>query len=429
MLIGRPPVASRPTRALEQFPLQLAIAWLAGVGAPMLSLLTVFHMPNLAVEGVRNSIVAASGAVILATYLLRRVSSFPGVRAFRYVLPSYASAFGLAVAGMVALRLEYNRPFLLSSLVLSLLAAMLLSLYLQRRATRRYYLVPFGKTDLALETPDVDWIVMTRPEVPLEDAAVIVADLRHDHEDAWERMLADAAIRGHAVYHTKVLRESLTGRVSIEHLSENSFGSLLPNLAYARAKRTVDVLATLVMLPLIALPMLAIALAIRMEGGGPILFRQMRMGYRGEIFEMLKFRTMTDTARCAGSDGRDAAITAAGDQRITRLGRLLRRTRVDELPQFFNILRGDMSWIGPRPEAIALSRWYETEIPFYNYRHIVRPGISGWAQVSQGHVADLAAVTAKLSYDFYYIKNFSLWLDALIVLKTVKTMLSGFGAR
>src|SRR5690606_16681183 len=107
----------------------------------------------------------------------------------------------------------------------------------------------------------------------------------------------------------------------------------------------------------------------------------------------------------------------------------LRRSRIDELPQIYNILKGEMSWIGPRPEAEVLSQWYEAELPFYRYRHIVPPGITGWAQVNQGHVADLAEVNFKLHYDFYYIKNFSPWLDALIMFKTIQTVLSGFGSR
>jgi lipopolysaccharide/colanic/teichoic acid biosynthesis glycosyltransferase len=114
---------------------------------------------------------------------------------------------------------------------------------------------------------------------------------------------------------------------------------------------------------------------------------------------------------------------------VTRLGRFLRISRLDELPQVINILRGEMSWIGPRPEALPLSHWYQDELPFYYYRHIVYPGITGWAQVNQGHVTEVDRVLEKLHYDFYYIKNFSAWLDILILLKTVRTMLTGFGAK
>ena len=106
---------------------------------------------------------------------------------------------------------------------------------------------------------------------------------------------------------------------------------------------------------------------------------------------------------------------------------MLRTLRIDELPQIFNILKWQMSWIGPRPEAEVLSVWYTSEIPFYRYRHVVKPGISGWAQVNQGHVAEVDEVHRKLQYDFYYIKYFSPWLDLLILFRTIKTMLTGWG--
>jgi lipopolysaccharide/colanic/teichoic acid biosynthesis glycosyltransferase len=126
---------------------------------------------------------------------------------------------------------------------------------------------------------------------------------------------------------------------------------------------------------------------------------------------------------------RTAAMTQDSDARVTRFGRLLRHTRLDELPQILNILRGEMSWIGPRPEVDVLSHWYEQKIPFYRYRHVVRPGISGWAQVMQGHVAEIEHVRSKLHYDFYYIKHFSPWIDVLIVVRTLRTMMTGFGSR
>jgi lipopolysaccharide/colanic/teichoic acid biosynthesis glycosyltransferase len=141
---------------------------------------------------------------------------------------------------------------------------------------------------------------------------------------------------------------------------------------------------------------------------------------------MMKFRTM---AHFDPNGDVDEVITAEGDPRVTRVGARLRRSRLDELPQIFNILAGQMSWIGPRPEAEALSAWYTGEIPFYRYRHVVRPGISGWAQVNQGHVATVDEVHAKLQYDFYYVKYFSAWLDILITFRTIRTMMTGFGSR
>ena len=124
-----------------------------------------------------------------------------------------------------------------------------------------------------------------------------------------------------------------------------------------------------------------------------------------------------------------ALFASAGDMRVTKIGKFIRKTRIDELPQYLNVLKGDMSLIGPRPEQQVFVDAFEKQILFYNYRHIVRPGISGWAQVTQGYTADVDDTQIKVEHDFYYIKHFSMWLDVLIVFKTIKTMLTGFGAR
>ncbi len=164
------------------------------------------------------------------------------------------------------------------------------------------------------------------------------------------------------------------------------------------------------------------AVFIKLDSKGPVFFVQDRVGYRGRIFRAYKLRTMKP--EIAG-----AHYTEDNDKRITRVGKVLRKYRIDELPQIINVLKGDMSWIGPRPEAVPLSEWYERELAFYSYRHIVRPGITGWAQVRQGNVARPDTVQYKLHYDFYYIKNFSPWLDFVIVAMTVRTILTGFGSR
>nr|WP_257214893.1 sugar transferase [Sphingomonas sp. R-74633] len=228
------------------------------------------------------------------------------------------------------------------------------------------------------------------------------------------------------VLHVKQLQESLTGQVEIEHLSENSFGSLIPFVGYLRLRRVIDFLSAVVVGLLLMPFFVIVAILIKLDSPGPVLFRQVRVGYRGERFRVAKFRTMVTRPV---EDARGDAMTKDNDPRITRLGRFMRRTRIDELPQILNILRGEMSWIGPRPEAQQLSTWYESELPFYRYRHIVPPGITGWAQVNQGHVVELNQVMNKLHYDFYYIKNFSPWLDAWIVAKTLHTVVSGFGSR
>ena len=220
--------------------------------------------------------------------------------------------------------------------------------------------------------------------------------------------------------------------MELEHLSENSFGSLLPARGYFYLKGLIDFLFALLILPVV-LPVMAVcAIAIRLDSRGPVLFRQKRVGHAGKPIIVYKFRTMRpvdiEEERDPGSKRR-AAMTSDGDDRITRAGRVLRQLRLDELPQIINILKWEMSWIGPRPEAEVLSLWYTSELPFYRYRHVVKPGILGWAQVNQGHVAEVEEVHRKLQYDFYYIKYFSPWLDLLILFRTIRTMPTADGAR
>jgi lipopolysaccharide/colanic/teichoic acid biosynthesis glycosyltransferase len=293
----------------------------------------------------------------------------------------------------------------------------------------RIGIVPFGEIETLKEIRSIEWVKISQ-NTGLEDlrCEAIVADFRAHLSPEWERFLADAALSGTVVYQVKQLRESLTGRVEINYLSENSFGSLIPGALYLKAKSLGDFVSALVvtvaLFPLLAL----VAILVRLDSPGPSIFRQRRVGHRGEPFMVYKFRTMHVSASEPSNEVRHA-ITTDADPRVTRLGRFLRRSRIDELPQMINILRGEMSWIGPRPEADVLSSWYEAELPFYRYRHIVKPGITGWAQVNQGHVAEMKDVLWKMQYDFYYIKYFSPWLDLLILFRTVQTVITGFGSR
>jgi exopolysaccharide biosynthesis polyprenyl glycosylphosphotransferase len=181
----------------------------------------------------------------------------------------------------------------------------------------------------------------------------------------------------------------------------------------------VSTVALVVFAPLIAL----IALLIWLESGRPIIFAQERVGRDEHPFVMYKFRTMK---RGSGEEAEDI-YTRRGDPRLLRVGRWIRRLRLDELPQLWNVFRGEMSLIGPRPEWTRCSERYETKIPFYHFRHLVKPGISGWAQVNYPYGDSEADAMEKLKYDLYYIRHYSLKLDAMIALKTVHTMLFGKG--
>jgi exopolysaccharide biosynthesis polyprenyl glycosylphosphotransferase len=192
----------------------------------------------------------------------------------------------------------------------------------------------------------------------------------------------------------------------------------------ARRKRAFDVVvactALLVFLPLILLICLALQIS-----GGPVFYRQRRSGEGGKPFQVLKFRTMITDAEAGGA----AVWASQDDPRVTRVGRILRRTRWDELPQFWNVLRGEMSVVGPRPERPEHLTLLESEVPFWNRRLLVKPGITGWAQIHLGYTDDVSGAASKLSYDLYYLKHRSLGFDVLILIATLRLLLTGRGAR
>ena len=169
--------------------------------------------------------------------------------------------------------------------------------------------------------------------------------------------------------------------------------------------------------------MAAAAIAVHLTSPGPILYRQERVGFGGKIFMCLKFRSMRNDAEKDGV----ARWATKNDSRVTPVGAFMRKTRIDELPQLFSVLKGEMSLIGPRAEWGRLVEQYENQIPCYHFRHLVKPGITGWAQVNYPYGANIEDTLRKLEYDLYYIRYYSLVLDASIVLKTVQVMLFGKG--
>jgi sugar transferase (PEP-CTERM system associated) len=190
------------------------------------------------------------------------------------------------------------------------------------------------------------------------------------------------------------------------------------------AKRTSDIVVAAALLP-VALPLMGLfAVWIWLDTGAPIIYRQERVGRGGQTFTLFKFRSMTKDAEKNGH-----AWASINDPRATAVGRVMRRTHIDELPQLFNVLKGEMSFVGPRPERPAFVAMLTEQIPFYAVRHCVKPGLTGWAQVRYTYGGNVEESVKKLEYDLYYVKNHSLLLDLLVLLKTVRVVLLGEGAR
>jgi sugar transferase (PEP-CTERM system associated) len=224
------------------------------------------------------------------------------------------------------------------------------------------------------------------------------------------------------------IMEKVSGKIEVEELYPSwlIFAEgfrLSPTFMLVRRllSLVLSLICLLVLSPLLPL----IALLIKLTSPGPVFYRQKRVGRKGSVFTCYKFRTM----RADAETGNGPTWADNSDPRITRLGRWLRRIRLDEVPQLWNVLRGEMGFVGPRPERPEFVAWLNREIPYYHLRHIIRPGITGWAQIRHGYGASLEEAKEKLKYDLYYLKHLSLSLDLMIVLESVKIVLLGRGAR
>ena len=357
---------------------------------------------------------------------LQSLNFFPGRRSAVAGVPLLIAWYGVFALVLLLWRLPYSLQYIFMGFVLSALWLLLHSVMLRRQRIARLAFVPLGRA-MHLDTiPGAVWVRLEQPQ-PFEgmDVNAIVADLHAPAlTDAWQKFLAECTLQHIPVYNIRQVEESLTGRLRIRHMYENDLGSLLPSPVYMLIKQCLESLLIVLFLPLLLPLMLLVALAIKLDDGGSVFYNQERVGYRGKPFVMYKFRSMTECAEL-----NQQQETVDDDIRLTRVGRFIRKMRIDELPQVFNVLKGEMSLIGPRAEYKKFADELEKQVPFYQYRHIVKPGISGWAQVMQGYVIGAAETQIKIEYDFYYIKYFSFWLDTLIACKTVKTILTGFGAR
>jgi sugar transferase (PEP-CTERM system associated) len=302
---------------------------------------------------------------------------------------------------------------------------------LRRKADRRgFEIVGYLATDdEALPGPRLHW---NRPlaELALDAGAdEIVVSMAERRNRMPIAALMDCRYSGIGVVEMIDFIEREAGKVRIDLLRPGwmLFNANEQGRFGAVAKRTLDLTAAALLLALGWPLMLATVAAIKIEDGGraPVLYRQRRVGRGGAVFEVLKFRSMRTDAE---ADGRPR-FASVMDSRVTRVGRIIRKLRIDELPQVFNVIRGDMSLVGPRPERPEFVAELEKDVPFYRERHRIKPGITGWAQLLYPYGASREDMIEKLQYDLYYLKNRSLLLDVVILLHTVEVVLFGKGSR
>jgi sugar transferase (PEP-CTERM system associated) len=294
----------------------------------------------------------------------------------------------------------------------------------QGNGNRTGTLLQFPQTPAERGLVDCDQLVRMTEQNGVK--RVVIAEQDPMRRAELSAALLDCRVRGLRVSDAIDFYEELSGTIWVQGLYPQWLvytGGFNRSKSVVRLKRCADVVFAL-LLTVLASPLLVLAaIAIKLDSRGPVLFRQIRVGRDGRTFVVYKFRSM-----CEDAENETGPMWAQeADCRVTRVGKVLRKIRLDELPQVFNVLRGEMSLVGPRPERPYFVDLLEREIPFYDLRHSVKPGITGWAQVSYPYGASVEAAREKLQYDLYYAKNMSLRLDALILLKTLRVVLFGKG--
>jgi lipopolysaccharide/colanic/teichoic acid biosynthesis glycosyltransferase len=338
----------------------------------------------------------------------------------------------LAIVGLLnGLETAADRSFVLTLLVISTLLSVLFS------QVRTLETIMKGRRVAVIGVPILAAIIagalqyvgrVVRLDEPPDDFIgydIVVSDPTEAYDPAWLRWMSHANMYGIKVLPAPLVFETLTGRVPFEMLDGRwAFDILNGRSPYRLWKRAFDVTAVVLTAPFSLLVAGIVALIVLFDTGRPILFWQHRVGYGGRPFRMVKFRTMRTDAETNGD-----AFATMDDSRVTTTGRFLRQYRLDEIPQLWNVLRGDMSVIGPRPEQLSFAKQFGGDIPLYDHRHSVAPGITGWAQVNDGYAASVDETRSKLRHDFFYVKHCSLHLDILIVWRTIVTVMTGFGSR
>lgn len=391
-------------------------------------LLPVWPSFSLSNPHILNSVIACIATYIGCSYALHKLARYPGSNPLLNLPGVFLIHIALLSMLFTSFRIEYSRSVLTMGVFILPIATIIQHLIgSQFNKRKRYLVTPFGCFNEIIKDKTNDYQLISVPSFANYDASEIDGIIFDQHsklDSHWQQYLAQAANLDIPLFDTSQVHESIYGKSPLDYLPEPNSSHLKPHWLYRGSKRLLESALIIITLPL-WLPLVAVfAIAIKVESKGPAFFIQKRVGQGGKEFKMVKLRSM-----CLESEVNGAQFAGEDDPRITKIGRFIRKVRIDEVPQFFNVLKGEMALIGPRPEQKAFVQDFEEKIPLYTLRHVVKPGITGWAQVTHGYADDEESTKEKLAHDFYYVKNLSLWLDIMVVVKTIKTMASGFGAR
>lgn len=406
---------------LRFLPIQLLIGLLVCTWIPYLFLDWQYFIFGITKQ-TGFSVFISSTLTVTTIFTLNLIRRFPGINSSLYILPVFFFWFVVIVVVSGLTYLPFSIVYYCISSLCLLSFLFIVNIINRHNTIHTLAYIPVGRAiDMPKQVPTAQWLKLDTTTLEQEVNGIVTDLHSYDLTDEWEEFIANKTLQGIPVYHHRDIRESLTGRVKINHLYENELGSLLPSANYMMVKYCLDMLIIVLLLPATLIICLLTAIAIKREDGGKIFYVQPRVGHRGKIIQVYKFRSMREQAK--------EVLTVDNDDRITKVGKFIRKTRIDELPQFLNVLKGELSLIGPRAEFIDFAVKLEEQVPFFNYRHIVKPGISGWAQVNQGYATGPEETQIKIEYDFYYIKHISFTLDLIIFFRTIHTTLTGFGSR
>lgn len=413
------------------------LGWsLAGMSTLLLSYLIALglYRAGLATHQFPQTVLWCALPYLLAAHWLYRGASLPAAERSSLLLVTTATPFVLTPLGFALLQQPYSRGAVLLVYALSTAWFVLGDWLHRRRRTQRLLCldtsVPerlqrlMGNALLRNQSVRLEpWPneALAPGQIPACEGVVI--DRQMPPTDGRSQLLSALKLNHVRLYSVEAVAELLSGRKTLP-TGQDDLWQIDGNPAHDVAKRVIDVALVVVSLPL-WLPLCSlVGLAVKLDSPGPMLFAQSRVGRDGRSFRLWKFRSMHHQG-----EPQPARFAQQQDDRVTRVGRTIRRWRLDELPQLWNVLLGHMSLIGPRPEQTQFVHEFATRIPAYPYRHLVRPGLTGWAQVQQGYADSEEQTVVKLSYDLYYVAHYSMALDLLIAYKTLRIVLSGFGSR
>jgi lipopolysaccharide/colanic/teichoic acid biosynthesis glycosyltransferase len=388
----------------------------------ILSLLLEGRYLLSASDTIRVSALLITGIYLIIFLVALRLSRWTRFRTGEQLLSVWL-ILGLAgTLGLMMFRLPYSVTFLGLIYPTATVILLLFGRGLSQRSSMRLG-VPTRLID-QIDSRTGAFIPMDSASLPEGAIDAVLVSEEQLSEPGWTPFLSWCALNAVPVIMLRDYIEAESGRVDLKNFTFTDLLHVRSSDTYLFVKRVFDAVCSLLLLFVFSIPMALVVVVIKLETTGPAIFAQQRIGLGGVSFTMYKFRSMVTDAERGG-----AQFAARGDKRVTRFGKFIRKYRIDELPQLYNVLRGDMSLIGPRPEQKNLLDELVEEIPLFPFRHSVRPGITGWAQVCQGYAYDVDSSSEKITYDLFYIKNLSFLLDMTIIVRTIRIMLTGFGSR